>query len=346
MKSVIVKIPDVLLQGILKDLRRPHKHAYERVGFCYGKSVKTASGWIVLISSYQAVSDENYVRTKEVGARINSKAITAAIQIAYTEQCSLFHIHLHDFGKSIPEFSYDDLRSADELIPSVQSFVANQVHGVIVLSSKRFNSLALLPGQKSLLPVAQISSIGTTIETVFPMFVATKQDKSNRYSRQEFLGTNPESVIKSLRVGVVGLSGGGSHIVQQTAHIGFEKFVLADPQCVDDDSNLNRIVGATLDDANQHTPKFDVFKRMVKALHPRAEIQGGKFKWEEVRELLLTCDIIFGCLDTIIGRRDLENFCRRYFIPYIDIGMGVELTSTISTVCTLTFTMLSSKSRI
>lgn len=36
---------------------------------------------------------------------------------------------------------------------------------------------------------------------------------------------------------------------------------------------------------------------------------------------------IVGCVDTFAGRRDLESFCRRHLIPYIDVGMDVQKTS-------------------
>jgi molybdopterin/thiamine biosynthesis adenylyltransferase len=286
----------------------------------------TPNGWLVILTSYKPVLDEHYVRTSEVGARINSKAITAAIQKGYTDKSSIFHVHIHDFSKGIPDFSFDDLRSGRELVPSIQGFISNQVHGAIVLSPDSFNALTLVPDESNLLPARQISSVGTSLNVKLLNVKGVLRKGSNRYSRQEFLGDNSEILIKNLRIGIVGLSGGGSHIVQQTAHIGFEKYVLADPECIDDDSNLNRIVGATADDANRHTPKFEVFARLIKSLHPKADIQGGKMKWEDILEQLKSCDLVFGCLDTILGRRDLENFCRRYFIPYIDIGMGVETT--------------------
>lgn len=326
MSKVYIRIPQKLLDEILKDLRRPHIHAYERVGFCYGKSQLTEQGWIVFLTSYQTVKDSNYIRTNEVGARINSKAITEAFQHAFTKEESLFHIHLHDFGSGIPGFSSDDLRSGRELILSMQDFVGTQIHGMIVLSTNSFNAMILGPGEKKLIPACQITAVGTSLNVVFPI-VRSLKGGTNRYSRQSFLGKNSEETFKQLKIGVVGLSGGGSHIVQQTAHIGFRNYVLADPECIDDDSNLNRIVGATLQDAHVNTSKFEVFRRLILGLHPNAKIGGGESNWEEVREQLKMCDIIFGCLDTILGRRDLENFCRRYMIPYIDIGMGVE-TST------------------
>ena len=48
---------------------------------------------------------------------------------------------------------------------------------------------------------------------------------ADRYSRQSFLGPGSEARIARCTVGVAGLGGGGSHIVQQLAHIGFKRYV-------------------------------------------------------------------------------------------------------------------------
>ena len=57
---------------------------------------------------------------------------------------------------------------------------------------------------------------------------------SGRFSRQTFLGPASQASFEKCRTGVVGLGGGGSHVVQQLAHIGFENFVLFDPDVVKD----------------------------------------------------------------------------------------------------------------
>ena len=58
-------------------------------------------------------------------------------------------------------------------------------------------------------------------------------------------------------------------------------------------------------------------------------------KWQERPDLMDQCDVVFGCVDTFAGRRDLEAECRRYLIPYIDIGMDVHKVGDDSTACWL-----------
>jgi molybdopterin-synthase adenylyltransferase len=144
-----------------------------------------------------------------------------------------------------------------------------------------------------------------------------------RFSRQSFLGPRSADAIVACRVGVVGLGGGGSHIVQQLAHIGFLQFRLFDGDVVEE-SNLNRLVGGRSFDVSAETPKLHVAKSMIYGLQPDAVVKGFPGRWQEKAELLRECDIVFGCIDGYQGRCELEAACRRYLIHYIDIGMDVH----------------------
>lgn len=143
-----------------------------------------------------------------------------------------------------------------------------------------------------------------------------------RLIRQSFLGSSSGKVLAAARAGLVGLGGGGSHIAQQCAHIGFGNYVLTDPQDVEL-SNTNRLVGATLADARNKTPKVEIAKRQILGLEPKAGINPLRRKWQDCVEELRECDVIFGAVDGLKVRDELERFCRSHLIPYIDIGMTV-----------------------
>lgn len=144
-----------------------------------------------------------------------------------------------------------------------------------------------------------------------------------RYNRQSFLGASSQNIIGACTVGIIGLGGGGSHIIQQLAHIGFQKYVLYDPD-VPEESNMNRLIGATVKDVREKTPKVQIAQRLILGLQPEAVIQPFQKCWQENPTPLKACDIIFGCIDGYKGRMELEAFSRRFLIPYIDIGIDVH----------------------
>jgi len=146
---------------------------------------------------------------------------------------------------------------------------------------------------------------------------------SDRYSRQSFLGPNSQDVISRCTIAVVGLGGGGSHVIQQLAHVGFQRYVIYDYDVVEE-SNLNRLVGATLSDSLAHTPKLHLAKMTIFGLQPEARVNGFSCKWQEKPEPLRECQVVIGCLDCYKAREELEIACRRYLIHYIDIGMDVH----------------------
>lgn len=146
---------------------------------------------------------------------------------------------------------------------------------------------------------------------------------NERFSRQSFLGGSSQEIIERTVVGIPGLGGGGSQIVQQLTHIGFLRYRLYDGD-VADDSNLNRLIGAKEGDPAHKTPKIEIAERMIKELRGNAVVESYRCRWQEQPEPLRGRDVIFGCVDGFSERRELEALARRYLVPLIDIGMGVH----------------------
>lgn len=144
----------------------------------------------------------------------------------------------------------------------------------------------------------------------------------SRLERQSFLGKNSDEVLAATTVGVVGLGGGGSHIVQQLAHLGIGRFLLVDPDVIDL-KNTNRLVGSTLADVAAGRPKVEIAERVVRGVQPDADVRSFRREWQFVLNELKSCDVIVAAVDSFNVRDQLEHFARRYLIPYVDIGMGV-----------------------
>src|SRR5262249_20425937 len=103
---------------------------------------------------------------------------------------------------------------------------------------------------------------------------------------------------------------------------GVGEFVLLDPDKVEE-TNLNRLVGATEEDVAQERSKVLVAERLIRGVNRWARIRGYEAEWQQYAIELRPCDVIFGGVDSFIQRDQLETAARRFLIPYIDIGMDV-----------------------
>lgn len=149
----------------------------------------------------------------------------------------------------------------------------------------------------------------------------------SRFSRQSFLGVGSERRLAEATIGIVGLGGGGSHVVQQSGHIGIGGEVLVDPDH-STITNTNRLIGGTLDDLEAEgrpaTKKVAIGERMLRGLMEAPRVTPLAKSWHDTTEELKQCDIIVGAVDSVTERDQLERFARRHLIPYVDIGMDVH----------------------
>jgi hypothetical protein len=83
--TIHFKMRETLRQAIMLDLRRPHAHAGERIGFVAGRFGDSLHDLIVLAHSFHPASDEHYEVDHHVGARFNSAAMRAAWQVALSD---------------------------------------------------------------------------------------------------------------------------------------------------------------------------------------------------------------------------------------------------------------------
>lgn len=326
--KVNLKITRRLLAEGLDDLERPHPFAHERLGF-FSLRRSTRNNHIVLLATdYHEIADDLYISDPHCGGRIGGEAIRQAMGRSIGGGVGQLWVHTH--GRSgVPVASAVDCREGPRVAQSLANAHASSFHGWAVLSEDGMCGEVIVPGS-SITPIQDFSVVG------FPMLLPDRFPPSRKrrfldllrpfeavdYDRQSFLGENSQAIFSKARIGVVGLGGGGSHVCQQLAHIGFLNLVLCDNDRTEK-TNLNRLIGATMRDAIRRRYKTSIASRLIKALHSSAVLSDAPASWEEKREQLRECDMVFGCLDSFRARRDLEAFCRSQLIPLIDIGMMV-----------------------
>lgn len=155
---IAIHLPRDLYHGILADLRRPHAHAAERIGFLYGRLVP-GDAPLVVMTRYVPVPDEQYVVDDTVGARINGDAIRAAMQGVLDTGDGVFHTHLHEWPGT-PSFSRTDNEEMPRLIPAFRAVGPTQAAGLFLLSPDSAVADVWLPGAAGPERAARISVVG------------------------------------------------------------------------------------------------------------------------------------------------------------------------------------------
>lgn len=163
---VHIKMTGALHAEIMRDLKRPHPFAAERVGFVFGRvGTLVDQGRLILLTRYHSIPDEQYVEDDAVGARIGSDALTWAMQAVYHGRPvreGIFHIHLHGHGGE-PGMSRTDRREIPTLMPGFQAVGRDAAHGIIILSSDHGSCWVWTPGRAEPIPAECLSVIGSPV---------------------------------------------------------------------------------------------------------------------------------------------------------------------------------------
>jgi len=145
------------------------------------------------------------------------------------------------------------------------------------------------------------------------------------YDRQiRVFGMEGQRILQGLTVGIVGAGGIGSLTFILLVRLGVGRLIILDPDVVEL-TNLNRLAGATLEDAQERRAKVDVLARYAARINPaiRVVTLQGSILEEEPRKHLKVCDVLFGNTDNQSSRWIQNKFAVEHVIPYFDAGTGI-----------------------
>lgn len=129
--------------------------------------------------------------------------------------------------------------------------------------------------------------------------------------------------FERLSIAVIGVSGTGSLTAEQLARMG-AKVTLVDFDCIEH-KNLNRIVNATLADAEASRLKVEMFAEAVAAYRgPGAAVAIAETIVSRETVLAVSqCDVIFSCVDTHEARQIADLIASAFLIPLFDVGVVI-----------------------
>jgi len=272
------------------------------------------------------------------------RALTArfvAETSGYCESQNLCYLSVHCHGgRDTVEFSNDDLASHERGYPALLDITRGGPVGALVFAENAVAGEVWTPSGRCRLD--ELVVLGNSIRRLYPGPRNGKVFTSSRYDRQSRLfGDVGQTILNGLKVGIIGLGGGGSLINQWLAHLGVGHIVALDFDRVDI-TNLPRIVGATQWDARSlltasrsqllqrigkrlATHKVKVASRVAKRANPniRYEAIVGDILDAETAARLRDADFIFLASDSIQSRLVFNALVQQYLIPGVQIGAKV-----------------------
>lgn len=294
----------------------------EEAGFLICSVSGTADRDVLLVREWMPVPDTAIERNAHGSvlswsSAFNSDALERAIELDGT----LVLVHSH--GCRNPRFSEDDRQKERGLFGTFSRLLGEVPAGTVVLGSGDAVGSFWLAGKKAM-DLGRIVIVDAPIGVWNATAPARVRAPRSRLARQTVaIGPSSDAMLANAAVAVVGISGGGSHVVQQLAHQGVGTIIAVDDQMVDE-TNLGRLVGATEVDIDV-TLKTHVAERVAAGIDSGIKVikVPHRFPSPEAIAALKTADIIVACVDRWDARENVNAFARRYLIPLVDIGLAI-----------------------
>lgn len=241
-----------------------------------------------------------------------------AIDIAETEGLAILLVHSHPGG--MLAFSTIDDNSDRIVMPCLAQGVPG-LHGSAIMTGDgalvaRMYETGLEPNWIDLVMVA-----GDTIDLWWR--------DAPRQKRPLAFTSAMTSELSRLTAVIVGASGTGSIMIEQTSRLGFGRIIAIDFDVMKL-RNLNRILNAKLTDAVKERLKVEMLAEAIDAVHGYKVLDPIPLNINK-RDAVLAAsqaDVLFSCVDTFEGRHFCDLMAAAFLLPLIDVGVTIPVRDT------------------
>ena len=270
-----------------------------------------------LVREVSLVPPELYERRTSNKVEIDSRFVAEMANRARKKSLSLCFVHTHVASLAARFSSVDDIGEG-----RLKAFLDRRMAGIehlsLVLSQNDVRGRLLGTTDEVV-----VTRVGTSLYKTFRNDAAEYPVSSTSYDRQiRVFGELGQRILETLTIGVVGVGGTGSSVIQSLAYLGVNHFILVDPDLVSE-TNLNRLIGATKQDVGK--AKVAVAEANILTVQSGALIQTASddVANPSVGKMLRDADFIFCCTDTHGSRHVINQLTFQYLIPTIDMGVGI-----------------------
>lgn len=231
-------------------------------------------------------------------------------------------VKFHSHPTGYRDFSEVDNVSDIELFDSVFGWLDTDAqHASVIMLPNGFMFGRIITPDLDFVQINRISVIGDDLKFFHKETKSSIREFETRTAQAFGKGTT--QLLNTLKIGVIGCSGTGSPVIEQLVRLGVGKIVLIDPDIVEE-RNLNRILNSSKDDASNKLFKVDILKRAIDRIGLGTSVKTYKDNiYDNITAIneLSSCDVLFGCTDSVDGRHLINQISSFYLIPYFDMGV-------------------------
>lgn len=267
--------------------------------------------------------DQCPVRTPDL-VNWSTTMVIPFLEKASRKGMALLKIHSHPGGYR--DFSETDDKSDRELFESVYGWMEDEephASAIMLPDGEIFGRI--MHSDLSDQPIDRITICGDDIILWDKNHANCKIQEFEKRTSQAF-GAGTTSILKSLKITIVGCSGTGSPVIEQLVRLGVGQVVLVDPDRIEE-KNLNRIINSTIKDAKTESFKVQVLKKAIENIGLGTHVidfNKNLFDDNAIINEIASSDVIFGCVDSVDGRHLLNQIATFYLIPYFDLGVKLK----------------------
>jgi len=289
-----------------------------------GASVASGSLTLLIREVHIAREGVDYVEGKVGYRALAPTFIHRLITRARDERLVYLAVHNH-IADSEVRFSHIDLQSHERGYPALLQIAKGMPVGALVLGRRSMQADVWLP-DGARLSLKHATVVGNTIRRLTPSPQRGSSSTAESYDRQiRMFGKAGQARLADCRVGIIGLGGIGSLIAEYLSRLGVGEFCLVDDDSLEV-SNLSRVVGATMTDAQRGRRKVEVAQRLIQEANNKARVElilddAAK---STVAPRLASCDYLFLAADSMRARLVFNAIVHQYLIPGVQLGAKVR----------------------
>jgi len=305
-----------------------------------------SSGTRLLVREVVLAQDGiDFVPGTEGYRMLTGEFVTKNIVQCRNEGLVYLAVHNHGGSNSVG-FSSDDLASHERGYSALLDIIDGPPVGALVFAENAVAGRIWL-SPTNIIELNSARIIGPSIRYLYPKPQPMPMGRFEDYDRQSrMFGDRGQELLSRLTVGIIGVGGVGSLLVEFLARLGVGGFVLVDPDRIES-TNLPRVTGATRFDAmtfftksdrpewirrigrRLSLPKVKIMKRLIYRANSRARVEviHGDFVDHKVASQFLKCDYLFNAADSYQARLVFNAIVHAYLIPGVDLGTKVPVDS-------------------